>query len=160
MVPYDLIVKYFTSPNAQATGDPHSRGESTAVVVDDHCRRASFFGPSPPANLVGVEEGHPVTAKVPFFVGPTRATHVFGTGFVRSHAQLAYAHSCLSFTDKAQYVTERRYTMSDIVVPELARVMYEDRVRDAERINRFSSYRRPSRLLTVLRSLLLPLIRS
>ena len=50
--------------------------------------------------------------------------------------------------------------MSDVVVPELARVMYEDRVREAQEINRFSSYRRPSRLLSVLRSLLLPLIRS
>ena len=57
-------------------------------------------------------------------------------------------------------MTERRYTMSDVVVPELARVMYEDRVRDAQKINRFSSYRRPSGLLSVLRSLLLSLVRS
>jgi hypothetical protein len=85
-----------------------------------------------------VEEGHLFTTRVPFFTGTTRAYHTLGT----------------------QCLTERRYTMVDLVVPELAKAIYEERIRDAEKAHRFSSYRRPGGLLAVLRSLLPYFIRS
>jgi hypothetical protein len=42
-----------------ATGEPSSEGRIRQPALTAVVRRASFFGPSPAANLVGVEEGHP-----------------------------------------------------------------------------------------------------
>jgi len=49
----------------------HSGG--TKIGASRRQRRASFFRPSPTANLVGVEEGYLVW-KVPFFVVSTGAS--------------------------------------------------------------------------------------
>jgi hypothetical protein len=50
--------------------------------------------------------------------------------------------------------------MIDLVVPELAKAMYDERIRDAEKAHMVSSYRRPGGLPLVLRSLLPPFNRS
>ena len=43
--------------------------------------------------------------------------------------------------------------MSDIVLPELANAMYEERVRDADKSRRFSGPRKTGALTSFLRSL-------
>ena len=107
------------------------RGIQTQGRVDVIFRRASFFSPSPSANLVGVEEGHLVVVMVPFFVGSIRASHA-----------------------ETKCQMNRRYKTMDIVLPELAQAVYADRVRDAQKLHGFSGSPGNGRLSSVLRSLL------
>lgn len=63
-----VTITLYTPPNAYTAGDP------ILGRMGSLCPRAIFFGPSPSANPVGVEEGHPILDWVPFFFMQGRLT--------------------------------------------------------------------------------------
>ena len=117
-----------------AAGEPKSVGR-----IGHWGRRVSFFSPSPTANPVGVEEGHRVSALVPFlFVeGPSEETPA-----------------------PDQYLCKGRCSMSGSVLLDIVKLEHANRVRKAERDRVYIEARRTCGRPSILRNLLTSLKRS